>query len=123
MMIVQHHEGEHLLKRAIDQFDRLYLEGKQRQDHGASHPSLHQRPAAPIKYLKAIYEYAARFEGVLHWNGLEILEWYQETQRYGPDAVPGYRNSGFIWEIAMPRGHRGGNLVTLVQKPTAFRLF
>ena len=34
-----------------------------------------------IKYLEAIYEYAARFEGVLHWNGLEILEWYQAARR------------------------------------------
>src|SRR3989440_2427032 len=30
MMIVQHHEGAHLARRAIDQFDRLYAEGKDR---------------------------------------------------------------------------------------------
>src|SRR6476660_8002777 len=30
MMIVQHQEGEYLLKRAIDQFDRLYAESKDR---------------------------------------------------------------------------------------------
>ena len=30
MMIVQHHESDYLLKRAIDQFDRLYAEGKDR---------------------------------------------------------------------------------------------
>ena len=48
MMIVQHHESDYLLKRAIDQFDRLYAEGKDRaQDHVAGDPSLHQRPAAP----------------------------------------------------------------------------
>jgi hypothetical protein len=82
MMIVQHHEGEHLLKRAIDQFDRLYLEGKQRAKIMALaiHPYISGQPHR-IKYLEAIYEYAARFEGVLHWNGLEILEWYQEAQR------------------------------------------
>jgi peptidoglycan/xylan/chitin deacetylase (PgdA/CDA1 family) len=82
MMIVQHHEGEHLLKRAIDQFDRLYLEGKQRAKIMALaiHPYISGQPHR-IKYLEAIYEYAARFEGVLHWNGLEILEWYQKTQR------------------------------------------
>jgi allantoinase len=82
MMIVQHHEGEHLLKRAIDQFDRLYLEGKQRAKIMALaiHPYISGQPHR-IKYLEAIYEYAARFEGVLHWNGLEILEWYQAAQR------------------------------------------
>ena len=48
MMIVQHHESDYLLKRAIDQFDRLYAEGaRPREDHGAGDPSLHQRPAAP----------------------------------------------------------------------------
>ena len=30
MMIVQHHESGYLLQRAIDQFDRLYQEGKER---------------------------------------------------------------------------------------------
>jgi len=82
MMIVQHHEGEHLLKRAIDQFDRLYMEGRERAKilALAIHPYISGQPHR-IKYLEAIYEYAARFEGVLHWNGLEILEWYQKTQR------------------------------------------
>src|SRR4029077_19608524 len=28
MMIVQHHESDYLLKRAVDQFDRLYAESK-----------------------------------------------------------------------------------------------
>ena len=47
MMIVQHHESDYLLKRAIDQFDRLYAEGQgPRQDRDAGDPSLHQRPAA-----------------------------------------------------------------------------
>ncbi len=26
--------------------------------------------------LEAIYDYVARFDGVLHCNGAEILEWY-----------------------------------------------
>ncbi|TMJ46135.1 MAG: isochorismatase family protein, partial [Alphaproteobacteria bacterium] len=30
MMIVQHHESEYLMRRAIDQFDRLYAEGRHR---------------------------------------------------------------------------------------------
>ena len=47
MMIIQHHEGDYLLRRAIDQFDRLYAEGEQRAKICARHPPVHQRPAAP----------------------------------------------------------------------------
>ena len=80
MMIVQHHEGEHLLKRAIDQFDRLYLEGKQRAKIMALaiHPYISGQPHR-IKYLEAIYNYVNRFDGVLHWNGVQILDWYKSV--------------------------------------------
>jgi len=77
MMIVQHHESEYLLKRAIDQFDRLYAEGKNRAKivSLAVHPYISGQPHR-IKYLEAIYDYVNRFEGVLHWNGAEILDWF-----------------------------------------------
>jgi len=77
IMIVQHHESEYLAKRAIDQFDRLYAEGKRRAKIMALaiHPYISGQPHR-IKYLEAIYDYARRFEGVLHWNGAEILDWY-----------------------------------------------
>jgi allantoinase len=77
MMIVQHHESEYLLKRAIDQFDRLYAEGKDRAKivSLAIHPYISGQPHR-IKYLEAIYDYVNRFEGVLHWNGAEILHWF-----------------------------------------------
>ncbi len=78
MMIVQHHESEHLMRRTIDQFDRLYAEGKDRAKIVALaiHPYISGQPHR-IKYLEAIYDYVGRFEGVLHWNGLDILDWYQ----------------------------------------------
>ena len=78
MMIVQHHEGEHLLRRAKDQFDRLYAEGEKRAKIMALaiHPYISGQPHR-IKYLEQIYEYVAGHEGVLHWNGAEILDWYQ----------------------------------------------
>ena len=81
MMIVQHHESDYLLKRAIDQFDRLYAEGKERAKIMALaiHPYISGQPHR-IKYLEAIYDYVNRFEGVLHWNGAEILDWYQSTR-------------------------------------------
>ena len=40
-----------------------------------------------IKYLEAIYDYVDRFEGVLHWNGAEILDWYLST--YDPAVIGG----------------------------------
>jgi len=81
MMIVQHHESDYLLKRAIDQFDRLYAEGKERAKIMALaiHPYISGQPHR-IKYLEAIYDYVNRFEGVLHWNGAEILDWYNAAR-------------------------------------------
>jgi peptidoglycan/xylan/chitin deacetylase (PgdA/CDA1 family) len=78
MMIVQHHESEHLLRRAKDQFDRLYDEGKDRPKIMALaiHPYISGQPHR-IKYLEQIYDYVSRFDGVLHWNGAQILDWYQ----------------------------------------------
>src|SRR6202022_132681 len=74
MMIVQHHESEYLMKRTIDQFDRLYAEGRHRAKSLALAipPYITGQPHR-IKYLEAIYDYVNRFEGVLHWNGAEIL--------------------------------------------------
>jgi allantoinase len=77
MMIVQHHESDYLARRAIDQFERLYAEGKNRAKIMALaiHPYISGQPHR-IKYLEAIYDHVRRFEGVLHWNGAEILDWY-----------------------------------------------
>jgi allantoinase len=78
MMIVQHHESDYLCKRAIDQFDRLYAESAERAKIMALaiHPYISGQPHR-IRYLEAIYEHVGRFEGVLHWNGEEILDWYR----------------------------------------------
>jgi peptidoglycan/xylan/chitin deacetylase (PgdA/CDA1 family) len=86
MMIVQHHESDYLLRRAIDQFDRLYAEGRDRAKIMALaiHPYISGQPHR-IKYLEAIYDYAGRFAGVLHWNGAQILDWYLSTL---PDRAP-----------------------------------
>ena len=80
MMIVQHHESDYLLKRAIDQFDRLYSEGRDRAKIMALaiHPYISGQPHR-IKYLEAIYDYVRRFDGVLHWNGVQILDWYKSA--------------------------------------------
>jgi len=77
MMLIQHHQSDYLLRRTIDQFDRLYAESRMRAKIVALaiHPYISGQPHR-IKYLEAIYEYVNRFEGVLHWNGAQILDWY-----------------------------------------------
>jgi allantoinase len=81
MMIVQHHESDYLLRRAIDAFDRLHAEGEHRAKimAVAVHPYISGQPHR-IKYLEAIYDYAAGFSGVLHWNGEEIFNWYMKAR-------------------------------------------
>jgi allantoinase len=82
MMAVQHHESDALLKRAIDQFDRLYAEGEKRAKifSLAIHPYLSGQPHR-IKYLEAIYDYTRKFDGVLYWNGEQILDWYLQCAK------------------------------------------
>ena len=77
MMIVQHHESDYLLKRTIDQFDRLYAEGASRAKICALaiHPYISGQPHR-IKYLEQIYDHVNKQDGVLHWNGEQILDWY-----------------------------------------------
>jgi peptidoglycan/xylan/chitin deacetylase (PgdA/CDA1 family) len=78
MMLVQHHESDYLLKRAIDQFDRLYEEGAERAKimSLAIHPYISGQPHR-IKYLERFYEHVAKHSGVLHWNGVQLLDWYR----------------------------------------------
>jgi allantoinase len=78
MMLVQHHESDYLLRRAIDQFDRLYEEGAERAKimSIAIHPYISGQPHR-IKYLEAFYAHVAKHSGVLHWNGVQLLDWYR----------------------------------------------
>jgi len=88
MMIIQYHESDYLLRRAVDQFDRLYAEGDKRAKIFALaiHPYLSGQPHR-IKYLEAIYDYTRRFDGVLYWTGEEILDWYLKSGAAGLNAV------------------------------------
>jgi len=82
MMIVQHHHADIFLKRACDQFDRLYAEGAGRAKIlcFAIHPYISGVPHR-IKYLEAFLDYAARHAGVAFWNGETILDWYRAAAR------------------------------------------
>ena len=60
----------------------LCRERDARQDLRARHPSLHfSGQPHRIKYLEAIYDYVNKHEGVLHWNGEQILDWYNGVAR------------------------------------------
>jgi peptidoglycan/xylan/chitin deacetylase (PgdA/CDA1 family) len=82
MMLVQHHQSDYLTRRTIDQFERLYAEGERRAKivSLAIHPYISGQPHR-IKYLEQIYEHVARFKGVLHWNGPQILDWYNKASK------------------------------------------
>ncbi|HXZ01957.1 MAG TPA: polysaccharide deacetylase family protein [Stellaceae bacterium] len=82
MMIVQHHRAEEFLRRATDQFDRLYLESAQRAKFLsiAIHPYISGVPHR-IKYLEAFLDYARGHRGVAFWTGEEILAWYRMARR------------------------------------------
>lgn len=82
MMAVQHHEASYWTQKCIDTFDRLYEESKDRTRIMAIaiHPYISGQPFR-IKYLEAVYDYMARFPGVMHWNGEQIYNWYQTAKK------------------------------------------
>ena len=65
-----------------DQFDRLYAESEQRAKFVALaiHPYISGQPHR-IKYLEMIYDYVNKHDGVLHWNGEQILDWYKTVAK------------------------------------------
>ena len=84
MMVVQHHEAAYFTQKCIDMFDRLYEESAARPKFMAIaiHPYISGQPFR-IKYLASVYDYMAKFSGVLHWNGEQILEWYTKAHERG----------------------------------------
>jgi allantoinase len=78
-MLVQHHESPYWLTRCRDSFDRLYQESEERPKFMAIaiHPYISGQPHR-IRYLEQVYEYINRHAGILHWNGLDILRWWDE---------------------------------------------
>ena len=82
MMIVQHHTAEEFLRRATDQFDRLYRESAERAKilSFAIHPYISGVPHR-IRYLEAFLDYASRHSGVAFWTGEQILDWYRGARK------------------------------------------
>ncbi|MSQ55376.1 MAG: polysaccharide deacetylase [Betaproteobacteria bacterium] len=82
VMIVQHHEGAYWRQKCIDAFDRYYQEGAQRAKIMAIaiHPYISGQPFR-IRYLEEVYEHIARHSDVVHWNGVQLLDWYRRQRK------------------------------------------
>ena len=81
MMIVQHHEAAYWTKKCTDTFDQYYLESNERPKIMAIavHPYISGQPFR-INYLKQIYDYVNKHEGVIHMNGEEIYNWHMGSK-------------------------------------------
>ena len=77
LMVSHHHESDVLLKRTADAFDRLYAESAESARVLAIgvHPYV-TGAAHRIKYFEELYNYINKHEGVLHWTGEQIHDWY-----------------------------------------------
>jgi peptidoglycan/xylan/chitin deacetylase (PgdA/CDA1 family) len=75
---LQHQPSEEFLKRGIDQFDRLYLEGKYNARVMAIsiHPYITGVPHR-IKYLEQLLDYVVGHDGVALMTASEIGDWYR----------------------------------------------
>ena len=82
MMVLQHHEAEEFFRRAKDQFETLYAEGRKsaRVMAIAVHPYISGAPHR-IKYLDRTFAYLKKQKGVLFWRGQEILQWYRAVRK------------------------------------------
>ena len=75
---LQHLPSEQFLKRGMDQFDRLYLEGASNARIMAIsiHPYITGVPHR-IKYLEALLDYVIGHDGVALMTASEIGDWYR----------------------------------------------
>ena len=78
MMVLQHHTSDEWVRRAKDQFDRLYAEGARnpRVMALAVHPYNSGVPHR-IKHFEAVYDYMRKQKGVWFTTGEEIYDWYR----------------------------------------------
>ena len=79
MMALQSHSSDEMLKRAPDQFDRLYKESETitRIMAISLHPYITGAPHR-IRYLEELYRHITDRPDVLIWTGAEIADWYRE---------------------------------------------
>jgi peptidoglycan/xylan/chitin deacetylase (PgdA/CDA1 family) len=81
MMALQHHPSEEWLRRGIDHFDRLHIDGEKtaRVMAISIHPYITGAPHR-IGYLEKLYEYILQRPDVKMWTGEQILDWYKNSR-------------------------------------------
>jgi len=77
MMALQHHGSDMMYLRARDQFDCLYAESVERPKilSIACHPYLSGVPHR-IGHVERTFQELLAHDGVVAWNGEQILDWY-----------------------------------------------
>ncbi|HET9403317.1 MAG TPA: polysaccharide deacetylase, partial [Burkholderiales bacterium] len=82
MMVVQHHTAKEFETRCMDQFDRLYREGRERAKVMAIavHPYISGVPHR-IRYFESVMKRLRKQKNVLIWNGEQILDWYFKSRK------------------------------------------
>ena len=82
MMAVQHNTAAEFESRCMDQFERLYEEGKSRAKimSIAMHPYISGVPHR-IKYVERAFRKLRKQKGVVFWTGEEILDWYGRARK------------------------------------------
>jgi allantoinase len=88
---VQAQPSDEIYRRGVDQFNRLYQEGATipRVMAISIHPYLTGVPHR-IGHLERLYDHILGHQGVVHWTGSEILDWFlAEERRLIGDSQPG----------------------------------
>ena len=82
VMIIQHHDSDYLLQAGERSVRPALCRERTRAKFCALaiHPYISGQPHR-IKYLEQIYDYVNKHEGVLHWNGEQILDWYRSVAK------------------------------------------
>ena len=84
IMVIQHHESRVLFERTLEQFERLYQEGRESARVMALcvHPYISGVPHR-IAHFERIFEELAKRPGVLFWTNEQILDWYRAERGRG----------------------------------------
>jgi peptidoglycan/xylan/chitin deacetylase (PgdA/CDA1 family) len=92
MMLIQHHVAEEYRRRAIDQFEQLYVDSEQSARVMALvvHPYIMGAPHR-FRYFRDAVDHIVSKPGVVVWTGEQILDWYLAAEK----AAPG-RGSGVV---------------------------
>jgi peptidoglycan/xylan/chitin deacetylase (PgdA/CDA1 family) len=82
MMLIQHHEAGEYYRRAMDQFEQLYIDSHDSARVMALvvHPYIMGAPHRAKYYRHALEEIRAH-KDVLFWTGEQILDWFVDQQK------------------------------------------